>query len=317
MEMSQLVASATIFSLAGDLPRSLVHDPEAPTEFDAVHLIDGADRHPCSLHKLSAVGATLRVAGPLRQEAPMRLELANGQSMEGHLAWHSDDEAGFVFDQPIDVIGALARNLASLPAERRRVPRVETQQTVSLRHNGKTELTRTRNISQGGAGIETRLGLEIGDPVQLTFDGLRPLDGVVRWIQDGLAGVRFGEELAWQTLMPWLRQLQHNAAGAVSGSIEVEGLIPDKHAIRIDAPARIREGVRWWNARIRALTPHLIELDTRASVATGAQLWISLPNVGGGPANVIETRGGRILCEFRLPLRPYDLGLITGQRRPS
>ncbi|MGK6357084.1 PilZ domain-containing protein [Sphingomonas sp. DT-207] len=314
--MSQLVASATIFSLAGDLPRSLVHDPEAPTEFDAAHLIDGADRHPCSLHKLSALGATLRAAGPLHQDAPMRLELANGQSMDGRLAWHRDREVGFVFDQPIDVIGALARNLASLPADRRRVPRVETQQTVSIRHNGRVELARSRNISQGGAGIETRLALAAGDAVQLTFDGLRPLDGVVRWVQDGLAGVRFGEELAWQTLMPWLRQLQQNGARASTG-IEMEGLIPDKHAVRIDAPARIREGVRWWNARIRALTPHLIELDTRASVTTGTQLWISLPNVGGGPANVIETRGGRILCEFRLPLRPTDLGLITGGRGSS
>lgn len=315
--MSQLVASATIFSLAGDLPRSLVHDPEAPTEFDAVHLVDGADRHPCSLHKLSALGATLRAAGPLLRDAPMRLELANGQSMDGHLAWHSDGEAGFVFDQPIDVIGALARNLASLPAERRRVPRVETQQTVSIRHDGRVELARSRNISQGGAGIETRLALAAGDPVQVTFDGLRPLDGVVRWVRDGLAGVRFGEELAWQTLMPWLRQLQQNGARASAGAIEIEGLIPDKHAVRIDAPARIREGVRWWNARIRALTPHLIELDTRAVVAAGTQLWISLPDVGGGPANVIEVRGGRILCEFRLPLRPTDLGLITGRRGSS
>lgn len=315
--MSQLVASATIFSLAGEPPRALVHDPEAPAEFDAAWLVDGVDRVPCSLHKLSAVGATLRLDDALLLDIPMTLELANGQSVHGRLAWNSGDAAGFVFDQPIDVIGALARNLASLPAERRRVPRVETQQTVSVRHDGKVELARTRNISQGGAGIETQLPVATGDLVQLIFDGLRPLEGTVRWIDGALAGVHFAEELAWQTLMPWLRQVQRTALAHAAPSAEVEGLIPDKHAVRIDAPARIREGVRWWNARIRALTPHLVELDTRAPVVAGTQLWISLPNIGGGPANVIETRGGRILCEFRLPLRPSDLGLIAGQRKPS
>lgn len=314
--MSQLVASATIFSLAGDLPRALVYDSDAKTEFDGAHLLDGDERHACSLHKLSAVGATLRVADPLPENAPMRLELGSGQCLDGRLTWHSAGGAGFVFDQPIDVIGALARNLASLPAERRRVPRVETQQTVSVRRDGKAELTRTRNISQGGAGFETRLDLWVDAPVQLTFDGLRPLDATVRWIGDGIAGVSFNEELAWQTLMPWLRQLQHGHAGATQRA-DAEDLIPDKHAVRLDAPARIREGVRWWNARIRALTPYLVELDTRAPVAPGKQLWISLPHIGGGPANVIETRGGRILCEFRLPLRATDLGLIAGKARPS
>jgi len=315
--MTQAVASATIFSLAGDPPSALVHDPDVQDGLDSAHLLNGADRHACGLRKLSAVGATLRLAGMLPEDAPMRLELSNGQSMDGRLAWHSAGEAGFVFDQPIDVIGALARNLASLPAERRRVPRVETHQTVSIRHEGRVELARARNISQGGAGIETRLALAIGDPVQLNFDALRPLDGSVRWIRPGLAGVAFDEELPWQTLMPWLRQMQRSANGTPAQAAQVDGLIPEKNAIRIDAPTRIREGVRWWNARIRALTAHLIELETRAPVAAGTQIWVSLPQIGGGPANVVEARGGRLLCEFRLPLRPHDLGRITGQRRPS
>jgi hypothetical protein len=138
----------------------------------------------------------------------------------------------------------------------------------------------------------------------------------VRWIKGPLAGIAFEEELAWQVLMPWLRQVQ-NAGGAGTPAADAEGLIPEKNAVRIDAPARIREGVRWWNARVRALTAHLVELETRAPVKAGTQLWVALPQVGGCPANVIEARGGRILCEFRLPLRPADLGLITGQRRPN
>jgi hypothetical protein len=93
-------------------------------------------------------------------------------------------------------------------------------------------------------------------------------------------------------------------------------MIPDKHAIRLDAPASIREGVRWWNARVRGLTAHLVELETRAVLAPGAQIWVALPEIGGGPANVIEAVHNRILCEFRLPLRQRELSLVSGGQQP-
>jgi hypothetical protein len=93
---------------------------------------------------------------------------------------------------------------------------------------------------------------------------------------------------------------------------EPAGLIPDKQAIRLDTPARVREGVRWWNVKLRAITPQLVEFETRAPFANGAQLWISLPNIGGGPASVIEAERHRFLCEFRMPLTPRDIGRIAG-----
>jgi hypothetical protein len=312
--MSRGVASATIFSLAAEPPAAFRAEPDSHAEFDAAYLADATTRYPCSIRKLSAAGATLCFDGDVAEGDALCLELANGQRLEGTIAWIEEGEAGFLFDDPIDVIGTLARNLAALPAERRRVPRVELFQTVSVRRGGDVEFTRTRNVSQAGAGIETRLALEAGDAVQVTFDGLRPLDGIVKWAHGGQAGIAFGEELGWQVLMPWLRQVQKHPSHPIRHAIghEPVGMIPDKHAIRLDVPARVREGPRWWNVTVRGLTAQLVEFETRATLAPGTQLWVALPQIGGAPASVIETRDHLYLCEFRLPLRPRDLGLVSG-----
>lgn len=316
----QPVRSGTVFSLAADPPRAFAEAREAHTAFDAALLITADAQFPCSLEKLTAVGATLCLTADLAQGDAITLELSNGQGIAGRIGWITDSEAGIVFDQPIDVIGTIARNLAALPADRRQMPRVELRQTVAIRQSGRVEHGRTRNISQGGVAIESTLDLNRDDVVQLTLDGLRPLGGVVRWARDRQAGIAFDEDLGWQTLMPWLRGVQKAAlAGvpAISVEADAEGMISDKHAIRLDAPARVREGVRWWNARVRGITAQLVELETRAHLLPGAQLWVALPEIGGGPASVVEAANGRILCEFRLPLRPSDLGAITGHRRPT
>lgn len=314
--MEQGLTSATIFSLAAETPTAFPIDPDVHAELDTGVLISGGDRHDCSIRRFSAAGATLSVAAELPQGEPMQLELANGQQLEGTISWSTGDEAGFVFDKTIDVIGTLARNLASVPDERRQVPRVELHQTVGIHYGDRIEFVRARNVSQGGVGIEARIVLTIGDPVQITFDGLRPLGGTVRWVRGGQAGIAFDQELSWQVLIPWLRNVQRGPAAAASVAIgqEAEGLIPDKHALRINLPARVREGVRWWNVRVRGLTPHLVEFEAHTLFAPGAKVWLDIPGIGGCPARVLETGQNRTLCEFSIPLRQEDLRILSGGR---
>ena len=309
--MRQGLASSTIFSLASDPPAA---EPIAlgHAELDAATLTGAGASHGCAIRKLNAAGATLNHATILQEGEPLALTLSSGQSLGGAVAWAASDTAGFVFDDPVDVVGALARTLASLPAERREMPRIELHQTVSLHHKGAVEFTRSRNLSQGGASIESERVLLPGDPVQISFDGLRPMDGAIKWASDEQAGISFADPLPWQVLMPWLRQVQQTPAHPIrSGMFPAPGLIPEAHAIKLDAPARVREGVRWWNVQLRGLTSQLVEFETRAPFESGASLWIALPHIGGAPASVIERDDHRYLCEFRLPLRPNELDLIS------
>jgi len=309
--MRQGLASSTIFSLAADLPAA---EPLAlaASDLDAATLTGEGVNLPCAIRKLNAAGATLHHDAGLTEGDALSLVLASGQSIPGTIAWVTGEAAGFVFDAPIDVVSTVARTLASLPAERRQMPRIELHQTVSLSHKGAIEFTRSRNLSQGGTAIDSRRVLLPGDAVQISFDGLRPIDGTVRWSHEGQAGVEFDEALPWQILMPWLRQVQQTPAHPIrSGVFPPAGLIPDAHAIQLDAPARVREGVRWWNVQLRGLTSQLVEFETRAPLAQGTPLWIALPHIGGAPASVLERDHHRYLCEFRLPLRPSDLSLIS------
>lgn len=319
--MEQGLTSATIFSLAADAPIALPIDPDVHAALDAGVLISATGRHDCSIRKFSAAGATLSVDAELAQGEAMQLELANGQRLEGIIGWSTADEAGFVFDSPIDVIGTLARNLASVPDERRQVPRVELSQTVGVHRGDRIEFVRARNVSQGGVGIEARIDVAVGEPVQITFDGLRPLGGTVRWVRKGLAGIAFDQQLSWQVLIPWLRNVQRSgpSSGAAPLTIgqEPESLIPDKKALRLDSPSRAREGVRWWNVRVRGLTPHLVEFEAHTLFARGAKVWLDIPGIGGTPAKVLETGHNRTLCEFSIPLRDEDLRTLSGGRQAS
>lgn len=312
-------ARSTVFSLSHDPPVFLpTPSPELAGEPDCGRLVGAGGEHRCTLVRLSAAGATLQVDGALEIDGAYALELSFALAIPGRIQWLREGQAGLRFDLPIDVVATLARNLVSLPAERRRGPRIELRQGVWLHRGDDHEFAHTRDLSQTGVGIETRLPLEPGEAVQLTLDGLRPIDGAVKWVQAGGAGIAFAEELGWQVLMPWLRQVQQGNARRPEpqraiGEPEPSALT-DKQTIRMNTPGRVREGVRWWNVQIRGLTSALVEFESGRAFGAGTGLWISLPGVGGWPARVVEGNGRRYLAEFRLPLRPHELGRLSEGR---
>ncbi|WP_232318511.1 PilZ domain-containing protein [Sphingomonas sp. TDK1] len=307
--------SATIFSLTHDLPAPRASGAVPADGLDAGRLGMGSDLLACGIHWIGRAGARLQVPQDLAEQMPVQLHVGGSEPLIGRTLWSDGNEAGLAFDAPVDVLGMLARALARTSAERRRLPRIELRHTVGVHHGGDVEQFRTRDISQGGVGVEAR-GLAVDEAVQLTFDGMRPLDGIVRWVIGETAGIVFAEELGWQTLFPWLRGIQH-ALLPGGAALEGEGLLQDKLAIRLDLPGRVREGTAWWNCRIHALTAHQVEFEARQSFCPGAPLWVALPEIGGGPARVLQTRQGRTLAEFRLPLRDSDLRMLTASRRPG
>jgi hypothetical protein len=85
------------------------------------------------------------------------------------------------------------------------MPRVEVDRLATLRIGARTYGINTRDISQGGAKIETDEPLPVGSPIVLTFENLRPITGVLRWYQDGQCGVSFNEVIPFAELIAWLR----------------------------------------------------------------------------------------------------------------
>jgi hypothetical protein len=60
-------------------------------------------------------------------------------------------------------------------------------------HDGKDALCRIRNLSSGGVMVESSLSLAMDDRVTLQLRSGRMVEGVIRWIGEGRAGIAFSD----------------------------------------------------------------------------------------------------------------------------
>lgn len=205
--------SVTSFVMSDRLPWP---DDAPPADrlgvLDAVSLFQHGEMQPCTIRKISPLGATLRGAGAQTIGEEVAIELATGQRAAGTVAWSVGDEAGIRFKQPVDMLALLNRTLVAQTSERRKMPRVELRCHVGVKWGINLAAATLRNISAGGLQIEGD-GLPPRDTlVTLFIDGINMPSGVVVWERDGLAGIELMEELAWSSIMPWIRDQQRKSA---------------------------------------------------------------------------------------------------------
>ena len=312
-------ARTAIFSLSSELDpaaRGAVEDA-APARL----LLGSAGERNCFVHRITAAGASLTVSGPVSDGDLATIELPFGLTADGAIVGSDPAALSFRFDEPIDVGGALARCLAALPAEPRQMPRIELRQRLCIRHGGQVDFAWTRNLSPAGIGVETRAQIAPGAQVEITLDGLRPIQGEVRWAEKGQAGIAFAAELGWQILMPWLRKVASHRPGPVAAPRNVHELSSSplgavKDALRLDIATQVRSGTNWWNAQLNSLSSALVEFESETEFPPLSSLWLSLPEIGGWPIRVIECHGARHVAEFRLPLRPHEMARLAEVARP-
>lgn len=309
----------TVYSLSGEVPLIEAAVEEADESvLQPGCIVLGSIRQVCLIRKISAGGAVLHADLPVEEGRRLELELETGEQLDGTIAWRRGSEFGLRFDEPVDVLPILARNLVSQPGERRRMPRVEVFCPARLELGPRTVLATVRDIAQGGAKIESPVALAPDDEVVITPDGLRPIVAVVRWSSGNVAGLAFEPELEWQELMPWFRARRElpmpafaptpappSPAGA-PGDTEPE----QPGGVHLNLPARVREGTRRWSIDVSSLTARTVEFDCYAALRLGTLLWIVLPGLEGWPARIVGIDGYRFTCEFTQPLHPAVLERI-------
>jgi len=207
--------SVTTFVMTADLPWP--EDAPAADNYgtlDPIALYESGKPIPCGVRRISALGTTIRGAGPRRPGEQVAVELATGQRAQGTVDWARGDEAGIRFAKPIDMVALLNRKLVSQPGERRKMPRVELRCPVGLKWSANLAAASLRNISAQGLQIEGEDLPPRDTFVSLYVEGLNMPRGVVVWNRDGLAGIELMEELAWTSIMPWIREQQRGQAAA-------------------------------------------------------------------------------------------------------
>src|SRR5207245_1859479 len=113
---------------------------------------------------------------------------------------------GYIFGRPMpaEEAGELAtKGAASLPAALPpREPRMRIIRAALLHHEGQVKGARLRNISSGGALVESREEMPVGADVQLDFAAGGLIPGKVVWTKGTQFGVQFNEKFNLKLLQP-------------------------------------------------------------------------------------------------------------------
>lgn len=314
----------TIYSLSGEVPvADLGQEADDDIALWPGALTSGSLRRACSIRKLSAGGAILHCDHDVEIGERLELELMNGEHLGGRVAWRRGSEVGLSFDTQIDVFAIIAQDIVSQPGERRRMPRVELVCPALLDLDGRSHPVTTRDVSQGGVKLDVPYPLAPEQKVTVTLDGLRPVDGVVRWAAGSLAGIAFLPELKWQELMLWLKDRRkstlHETAAppAPAPAGEAPPAHEDDQGIALNLPARVREGTRRWQIDVASITTRSVAFDSFAALRIGSLLWVVLPGLEGWPARIVSVEGYRFTCEFTQPLHPAVLERVLALAKSS
>lgn len=305
----------TIFSLAEELPAAgALPVSEGRARLQAGAVARGSLREICFLRRITRLGAVLCIDSDVRPGEELELALLTGDTLSGTAEWVAGCEVGLRFHRPADVFALITRNLVHQPGDARRMPRIELRCPALLEVDGRHEFVTVQNVSDGGARIETRSALSVHQPVVLTLDGFRAVEGSVRWSKQGAAGIAFDPLLSWQELMPWLKRTQAAAPPAVPApELGARPLTPVTRPatrkaaapdIGLNLAARVREGSRRWNIEVQEIDAHQVRFVSYSPVEAGRLFWISLPGLTGWPARVVEQNGDVVTCDFTQPLHP-------------
>ncbi|WP_114954492.1 PilZ domain-containing protein [Sphingosinicella terrae] len=163
-------------------------------------LIRGEARQLCLVRNLAAGGLMARTFSRLEPGEAVAVELTDGEPLPARIVWTQGYETGIAFERPI----ALTEALAPPSGGRARPLRLPLDRLTMVRAGADIAFASARDISPNGARLACEHPLEQGAAVTLTFEGFRPIEGVVRWRRGSCCGIGFNHAIAPAELGRWL-----------------------------------------------------------------------------------------------------------------
>jgi hypothetical protein len=192
------------FSDRAPQPRERRNAPRHLTILRVGALIGPAGRELCLIRNISAGGLMAHVYSQHKIGETVTVELKGNHLICGKVIWVEQSNIGIQFDALVDVPEMLSSQALLDNGWQPRLPRVEVDRLATVRCGARLYGANTRDISQGGVKIEIDEPIEAGTQVVVAMDRYRPVEGVVRWCCDDLAGIAFNQLLPFGELMGWL-----------------------------------------------------------------------------------------------------------------
>jgi hypothetical protein len=145
-------------------------------------------RDICIVRNVSPNGLSARVYRKLVPGDQVEVEFRSGELLAGSKSGNATMMSGLSFPR-IDVNPVLASGSLSEPSRRRALPRIEVQCTGQLSTGPRSVDIVLRDISQGGANLESASPEDRLWERALAAPDLPPIAGVVRWSSGTKLGV--------------------------------------------------------------------------------------------------------------------------------
>lgn len=168
-------------------PAELRAAPRVTLLIRPAKLVTAEGQFVCVIRDVSATGVSVRLFHPLPTGDSALLETETGMQVAMRRVWVRDSEAGFRFDQEIDVAG-LVNEIGNF---RKRKLRVEIELPVTVSFLGQNHPATVRNLSQQGALIETDVRLALAQMLRIKSAYLPEIRAKVRWRRDNRYGLVF------------------------------------------------------------------------------------------------------------------------------
>jgi hypothetical protein len=148
------------------------------------------------VRNISDSGMMLMTQVPVTPGEKLTIGLSESIALEARAVWWDGERCGVSFDRPVDCAAMLEALVAEQKAPRYRPPRLPVATRAIAYCDKGLHTVRLFNLSQRGAGFSHDGCFRAGMAVKLHFDSGEEHRGVVRWSQDGRAGLYLVEPIA-------------------------------------------------------------------------------------------------------------------------
>jgi hypothetical protein len=175
-------------------------------------LADGAE-YLCIIRDVSETGVKLRLFHAAPRAEVLLIETASGQHYPMQLVWEANGEAGFRFQQPIDV-DAFVKESGPYP---KRPLRLRVHHPAKVRTMNDTVMTATiLDISRQGARLNIPTRLAIGQKFWLEARELPLFEATVCWRREPEYGVVFSQLMGLEELAQRAERMDHDDQGSIA-----------------------------------------------------------------------------------------------------
>lgn len=151
----------------------------------------GGQEHMCLIHNISARGLMARFAAPPPIGRELVVQCRGLPPTAAVVRWHHGERAGLEFRAERDV-GAVLSGSGDRADGAPRTPRFHVALPASLVRDGTVYPATVRDISTGGACLQTTAVARYGDVLRLSVtDCIAALPAVAVWRDEALLGIRF------------------------------------------------------------------------------------------------------------------------------